>query len=85
MVIYLLLVATLYLAMPFMVSWGGKRPWYLRMIAFMQVTPFNLTRGNGEIMMHLIFINALFWTLLIAALFYIIARLLSNGNTPDNI
>lgn len=32
-------------------------------------------------MMHLILINALFWTLLIAVLFYIIARLLSNENT----
>ena len=81
MAIYAFLVAILYLASPFMVSWGGKLAWYLSVIAFMQVTPFNLIRENGEIMMHLILINALFWTLLIAALFYIIARLLSNENT----
>lgn len=80
-VIYLLLVATFYFATPFMVSWGGKSPWYINLIAFLQDTPFNLKRGDGEIIMTLIFINALFWTLCVAGLLYFVARLISKKST----
>jgi len=80
-VIYLLLVSTLYFASAFMVSWGGETPWYLRLMAFLQDTPFNLTRGDGEIEMSLIFINALFWTLSVAGLLYFVARLISKKST----
>jgi hypothetical protein len=76
-VIYLLLVSTLYFASAFMVSWGGETPWYLKLIAFLQDTPFNLTRGDGEIKMSLIFINALFWTLCIAGILYFTARIVN--------
>ena len=61
--IYSFLVVTFFLAIPFMVSWGGKKEWYLLIIEFMENTPYDLKRGNGEIMVSLIFVNALFWTI----------------------
>jgi hypothetical protein len=77
-VIYLLLVATFFFATPFLASWGEAKPWYLQVIIFAQDFPFNLMRDDGEIKMSLIFINALIWTLLIATVFYFMARLINN-------
>lgn len=71
--IYLLLVATFYFATPFMVSWGGKSPWYIVLIGFLQDFPFKLMRDNGEVVMSLIFVNAFFWTLCFASLFWFLA------------
>ncbi len=71
-IIYMLLCTTLYFATFFMVSWGEAKPWYLLLLIFVQDFPFNLIRADGEIMMSLIFVNALFWTLCIAAIFWLI-------------
>lgn len=73
--IYILLTSTFYFAMPFMVSWGGEMEWYLKIIAFMQDFPFRLIRKDGEVFLSLIFLNALFWTLVIGLLFFILLRL----------
>lgn len=71
-IIYMLLCTTLYFATPFMVTWGEAKPWYLQLIIFAQDFPFNLIRADGEIVTSLIFVNALFWTLCIAAIFWLI-------------
>lgn len=72
-IIYILLCATFIFATPFMVTWGETKPWYLQVIIFVQDFPFNLIRRNGEVIMSLVFINALFWTLIITVLLYFIA------------
>ena len=71
-IIYMLLCVTLYFSTPFMVTWGETKPWYLQVIIFAQDFPFNLIRGDGEIVMSLIFVNALFWTLCLAGLFWLL-------------
>ncbi len=84
-VIYVLLIMVFYFAAPFMVSWGAEKPWYLKMIAFIQDFPFSLTRSNGEIVLSLIFVNALFWTLIIAVLLYLISSYRTNKNHNVNV
>jgi hypothetical protein len=74
-IIYWFLLATLFLSIPFMVSWGSAKPWYLKILSFLQDTPLNLTRGNGETKMSFLFVNALFYTLCIAALLWGVACL----------
>lgn len=69
---YLLLVGVFFFSMPFMVSWGNKNPWYLDVISFLQDTPFNLIREDGEMAMSLVFVNALFWTACVALLLWFI-------------
>ena len=71
-VIYLLLSATLFFSTPFMVSWGSEPSWYIKVISFLQNTPFNLTNSEGEITLSLMFVNALFWTLCLAGVFWLI-------------
>lgn len=73
-IIYPLLVAVFFFATPFMVSWGSPMPWYLRVINFLQETPFSLTQKNGEVNLSLVFINAFFWTACIGALLYFLLR-----------
>jgi len=74
-IIYLLLCTTLFFSIPFMVTWGEEKSWYLKILSFLQDHPFTLTRKGGDIAIGLLFINALFWTLCIAALLYFVARL----------
>ena len=76
-IIYLLLVATLYLATPFMLSWGSEKVWYLKCIEFLQDTPFNLVRSNGEVVMKFIYVNAFFWTICLAGLLWLFTVKLS--------
>jgi len=74
-IIYWFLLATIFFSIPFMVSWGSAKPWYLKILSLLQDTPFNLMRKDGEIKIELLFVNTLFWTLCIAALLYGVARL----------
>ncbi|GAB4262497.1 MAG: hypothetical protein Kow0079_18400 [Vicingaceae bacterium] len=71
-VIYLLLSTTLFFSTPFMVSWGSEPSWYIKVIGFLQNTPFKLTGNDGEITLSLMFVNALFWTLCLAGVFWLI-------------
>ena len=66
------MTTTLYFATPFMVSWGSEKIWYLRVIEFLQNTPFRLIRSNGDILVNLILVNAFFWTLCFTGLFYLL-------------
>lgn len=72
-IIYPLLIAVFYFASPFMVSWGSEPEWYIKIIAFLQNIPFNLQSKGGEIHMGFIFINALFWTLCLAVVFWVLS------------
>ncbi len=74
--VYLLLCTTLFFSIPFMVTWGEEKSWYLNILSFLQGHPFTLIKKGGDLAIGLLFINALFWTLCIAALLYFVARLL---------
>ncbi len=74
-IIFILFVATLFLSTPFMVTWGAYKGWYMKIIFFLQGFPLKLIGKDGEINLIFIFINAFFWTLFIAGLLYLMARL----------
>ena len=79
-IIYILFVATLFLSTPFLVTWGEEKPWYMKVIIFAQGFPLNLIDKDGEIKLSFIFINAFFWTLLVAGLLYLIAHITNKKN-----
>ncbi len=76
-IIYLLLCTILFFSIPFMVSWGEEKAWYLKILSFLQDHPFALLRKDGDIALGLLFINALFWTTLLIGLLYCLRRLLN--------
>lgn len=71
-IIFILLSATLFFSTPFVVSWGSEPSWYIKVIVFLQNTPFNLTSKGGDITLSLMFVNAFFWTLCLAGVFWLI-------------
>ncbi len=77
-IIYFLLVVTLYLSSPFLISWGGKLPWYLKLVSFLQNTPFSLLRSNGDYFISLLFVNSLFWIIIFDFLLWFFAIKLPN-------
>jgi hypothetical protein len=79
-IIYIFLAASLFFSIPFMVTWGSEKSWYMKVIIFAQGFPLNLTDKEGEIHLGFILINALFWTLFFAALLYLVA-LMTNKKT----
>ena len=83
-IIYILFVAVLFLSTPFLVTWGAEKPWYMKFVIFVQGFPLNLTDKNGEINLSLIFINAFFWTVLIAGLLYVIAYITNKKDIPSS-
>ena len=79
-VVYPLLLATFYLSLPFMASWGIPNPWYLRLIAFLENIPLSLTRSGGEVVLGVLFINTAFWTFIIGGILYLLLSLLTRRN-----
>lgn len=75
-IIYLLLCTTLFISIPFMVSWGEEKAWYLKILSFLQDYPFTLLKKDGNIAIGLLFINSFFWTILFLGLLLGLQRLL---------
>lgn len=71
---YLLICGIFFLSIPYFISWGSKKLWYLKFIMFAQEFPFSLTHFDGKIIISFIFLNALFWSLLISLAFYFSAK-----------
>jgi hypothetical protein len=72
-IIYIFLAATLFFSIPFMVTWGSEKSWYMKLVIFAQGFPLNLTDKDGEIHLGFILVNAFFWTLFFALILYFVA------------
>jgi len=81
-IVYPLLLATFYLSLPFMASWGIPNPWYFRLIAFLENTPCSIKKSGDESMLGILFIDTAFWTFLIGMLLYLLLSVLTKHKQP---